>query len=316
MKHALVVLSLLIAARTARAEIGVVVAGEATMQPLLVRQLEGWLKQHGHTIVPNAMPMDAINTLTDCFVIEDETCARGVIEKRARTKSIIFARVELQAGGDIDKTVTVTAYWFENGQRIASARRFCERCSEATLKTTADDLLAQLIKGTPKALGRLKLTSNPVGASCAIDGKPIGATPLEQDVQAGDHQLVVTHDNHRVEKRTIQIKPGETASIELSLVVEIKQAPSSGTLLPLVTMGAGVALLATGAVLFAVDKDKGPDQPEFIRDTAPWGLGLGLGGALAVGGGYLWYRSRKNHESRPVATVGPSGGFVGWAGSF
>ena len=311
-KHALLVLLMLVG--TARADVGVVVAGEATMQPMLVRQIEGWLTENGHTLVPNAMPADAINTLTDCFVIEDETCARAVIEKRGRTKSIIFARVELQAGGDIDKTITVTAYWFENGQKVASARRFCERCSEATLKTTADDLLAQLLKAGPKALGRLKLSSNPTGASCAIDGKPAGATPLEQDLAPGDHEVVVTRDRHRTEKRKIQIKAGETSAIEVALV---ERAPgSSRTLLPMVTMGAGVAMLVTGGVLFAVDKDKGPDEPEFIRDTAPWGVGIGLAGVIAVGGGYLWYRSTKNHESRPVAAVSRTGSFVGWAGSF
>ncbi len=310
-KHALVVLLLLVG--SARADIGVVVAGEATMQPMLVRQLEGWLKQHGHTLVPNAMPADAINTLTDCFVIEDEPCARAVIEKRGRTKSIIFARVELQAGGDIDKTITVTAYWFEAGQKVASARRFCERCNEATLRTTADDLLAQLLQSGPKTSGRLKLMSNPSGAACAIDGKPAGATPLEQDLPPGDHELVVTRDRHRAEKRKIQIKSGETSSIEVALV-ELHDNRSST--LPKVTMGAGVAMIVTGGILFAMDKDRGPDEPEFIRDTAPWGLGIGLGGVLAVGGGYLWYRTTKNHESRPVAALSRTGSFVGWAGSF
>lgn len=311
-KHTLLVLLLLVG--TARADIGVVVAGEATMQPMLVRQLEGWLTQHGHTLVPNAMPADAINTLTDCFVIEDEPCARAVIEKRGRTKSIIFARVELQAGGDIDKTITVTAYWFQDGQKVASARRFCERCNEATLKSTADDLLAQLIKGGPKTLGRLKLTSNPTGAACAIDGKPAGSTPLEQDIAPGDHEIVVTRNRHRAEKRQIQIKPGETSSIEVALA-ELHDQPK-GTLLPVVTMGAGVAMIVTGGVLFAIDQDKGPDEPEFIRNTAPWGIGIGIGGVLAVGGGYLWYRTTKNHESRPVAAVSRTGSFVGWAGSF
>lgn len=311
-KHALLVLVLLVG--TARADVGVVVAGEATMQPMLVRQIEGWLTKNGHTLVQNPMPADAINTLTDCFVIEDETCARAVIEKRGRTKSIIFARVELQAGGDIDKTITVTAYWFENGQKITSARRFCERCNETTLRTTADDLLAQLFKAAPKALGRLRLTSNPAGATCAIDGKPAGATPVEQDLAPGDHEVVVTQEHHRTEKRKIQIKVGETAAIEVALV-ELHAKPS-GTLLPMLTMGAGVAMLVTGGVLFAIDKDKGPDEPEFIRDTAPWGIGIGLGGVLAVGGGYLWYRTTKNHESRPVAAVTRTGSFVGWAGSF
>lgn len=312
-KHLLTIVMILAAtAARARADVGVVVAGEATMQPMLVRQLEGWLKQHGHTLVADPLPADAINTLTDCFVIEDEACARGVIEKRGRAKSILFARVELQAGGDINKTMTVTAYWFENGQKAASARRFCERCNEASLQTTTDDMMTQLIKSTPQSAGRLKLTSTPSGAACTIDGKPAGPTPLEQDLAPGDHEVIVTREHHRREKRAFAIKANETTAVDVALIAEEPRRP----LLPLITIGAGVAMIATGGVLLVIDKDKGPDQPEFIRDTAPWGVGIGIAGVLAVGGGVLWYRAAHQRESHPVAAVGREGGYIGWAGRF
>jgi hypothetical protein len=313
-KVTLTVLGLLVAATTARADVGVVVAGEATMQPMLVRQLEGWLKKHNHTLVANPMPAEAVNTLTDCFVIEDEGCAKGVIEKRAKAKSIIFARVELQAGGDIDKTVTVTAYWFEGGQKMGSARKFCERCNESSLRATADDVMSQLMKSAPQAVGKLKLTSSPAGASCAIDGKPVSPTPLELDLAPGDHEVVLTRDRHRTEKRKVAVTAGETTALEVAMVAV--DGKRSSTLLPVVTIGVGVAMIATGGVLLAIDKDRGPDQPEFIRDTAPWGVGIGLGGVLAVGGGLLWYRATKKSESQPIASVGRAGAVLGWAGSF
>ena len=62
--------------------------------------------------------------------------------------------------------------------------------------------------------------------------------------------------------------------------------------------------------------DKGPDQPEFIRDTATAGVLVGIAGVAAVGGGFLWYRMTKNRESRPVATAGRDGAYIGWQGRF
>jgi len=84
--RALLALLLMLSTTAAYAggDIGVVVTGEATMQPQLAAQLEGWLRQHGHQLIASPLPPEAVNTLIDCFVIEDENCARGVIDKRAQ----------------------------------------------------------------------------------------------------------------------------------------------------------------------------------------------------------------------------------------
>ena len=52
------------AGRSGSNDVGVVVVGEATMQPQLAAQLESWLRQHGHSLVPAPLPPDAINTMT------------------------------------------------------------------------------------------------------------------------------------------------------------------------------------------------------------------------------------------------------------
>src|SRR5688500_838697 len=101
----------------ASGDVGVVVVGEVTMQPALAAHLDAWLRQHGHQLSPAPLPPDAINTLTDCFVMEDEACARKVVEKRARTQAVLFARVDLKIeDGQADRTVTLTAYWFDKGR--------------------------------------------------------------------------------------------------------------------------------------------------------------------------------------------------------
>src|SRR5690242_12538281 len=101
MRTLLPALAIVLAAATAQADdrtksdgaaAGVVVTGEATLQPQLVAQLEGWLREHGHPLVSSALEPDAINTLIDCFVIEDQSCARSLVEKRSKAATIVFAR--------------------------------------------------------------------------------------------------------------------------------------------------------------------------------------------------------------------------------
>src|SRR6267142_1282948 len=110
MRALAVIAVVVLAGATARADgTGVVVLGEPTLQQPLTAMLQGWLKEHGHTIVPSSFDADAASTFANCFVIEDLACARGVFEQRARGDSLIFARVELEPGARGRKLV-LTAY--------------------------------------------------------------------------------------------------------------------------------------------------------------------------------------------------------------
>ncbi len=304
----------LFASTAARAEeVGVVVTGEATMQPQLVAQIEGWLKKHGHQLVPAPLSPDAVNTLIDCFVIEDEGCARRVIEKRAKAKAVVYARVDIQPGGDLEKTVTVLAYWFEKGQPAVAERRFCERCNEPSLRKTTDELMIALdAVGHNDSKASLKLTTTPSGARIVIDGKPAGVTPFDQGIAPGPHEVTVELEGRDSETRFVTIKPGEPTTLDVPLVAKA----SSKKWMPLATMGAGVLLLVTGSVMFAIDQDKGPDQPPEIRNTAPAGVAIGVAGIAVATAGYFWYRSTTKHESAPVAAITHEGAYIGWLGRF
>ncbi len=312
MKPVLIVLGLLLLPHVARAsDVGVVMTGDAPeMQPKLQHQIETWLQSHGHTLVPTPLPPDAINTLTDCFVIEDQECARKVIEGRGRAEVIVYARVAVTGEG-VDKTVTVTAYWFERGHKAVSVRRSCERCTEATLASTAVELMSALVQAAPHTTGRIKITSDPAGASCQIDGKPAGPTPLESELAPGPHEVTVVREHHTTATKSVVVKAGEVSEVDVRLV----RVPPS-RLLPMVTMGVGGALLATGIVMVAIDQDKGRNQPLFIRNTGPAGVAIGVVGLAVGAGGYVWYRMTGQQESHPVATVGSSGTTIGWAGRF
>src|SRR5882757_11422887 len=78
-------------------DVGVIITGEGTMQPQLTAQIESWLSQHGHILVPSPLPPDAISTLTDCFVLDNQACARDLVEKRSKSTSLVFAKIEMKS---------------------------------------------------------------------------------------------------------------------------------------------------------------------------------------------------------------------------
>ncbi len=146
MRTILIAIALLGATASARAEeAGVVVTGEATLQPQLAAELEGWLRGHGHRLVASPLDPDSINTLIDCFVLNDESCARNVIDRASRSPAVIFARIEVHPTEDGARDITLVAYWLHKNQVHAVAdRRSCENCTEKALMGTADDLMSSL----------------------------------------------------------------------------------------------------------------------------------------------------------------------------
>lgn len=293
-------------------DVGVVVVGEATLQPQLAAQLETWLRGHGHQLVPNPLPPDAINTLSDCFVIEDEPCATKVVEKRAKASSVVYAKVDLKPDTP-DRTVTLTAYWFDKGREPIAERRFCERCTDVTFRSTADELMTAISATLAKEGGKVKVASTPAGARVFIDGSPIGVTPLEYDLRPGRHEVRLSSTGYKDASREVDVRRGETTQVDLLL-----PSYASRNFFPAILLASGGAMLATGLVLFAIDEDE-PDpvgqQKEFYRDTGPLGVGLAVSGLVVGGiGGYLLFRSKR--ESAPVASITSESAYVGWAGTF
>jgi hypothetical protein len=146
MRTIFIAIALVLAAAPAHAEeAGVVVTGEATLQPQLAAQLEGWLRGHGHRLVASPLDPDAINTLIDCFVLGDESCARNVIDRASRSPAVIFARIEVAPSEDGSRDITIVGYWLHKNQMHAVAdRRLCEKCNEKELRGVADELMTSL----------------------------------------------------------------------------------------------------------------------------------------------------------------------------
>ncbi|HSK02816.1 MAG TPA: PEGA domain-containing protein [Kofleriaceae bacterium] len=306
---------LALAAAPARADdsVGVVVTGEATMQPQLVAQLETWLRAHGHNLVSAPLPPDAINALIDCFVIEDLACAQRVVEMRAKTDAVVFAQVNVTSGATaLDRTVTLVAYWLNKGSDAVHERRSCKRCTDVTMRGSADELMEALAAAGSNR-GRIKLTSSPPGAKVTVGGKEIGRTPLDYSLPPGKHRLVFELEGRSAETRRVSVEKAEIATVD----VAFGAAPPPGRGLAYAALGGGAALAIAGGIMIGIDEDvpTDPAVPEYL-DTAPAGVALAAAGAVAIGVGVYLLVRQPSERSAPAVSLVSGGGVIGWTGRF
>ena len=76
------------------------------------------------TIVqPTSLEPDAINTLIDCFVIEDGLCASAWSTSARAAPAIVFARIEVTPTDDGTRDITLSGYWLVKGHDAVAERR-------------------------------------------------------------------------------------------------------------------------------------------------------------------------------------------------
>jgi len=309
MRYLAVVLPLLLAAGTARADgdaVGVVVTGMATggkadMQGEVESHLESWLRKHGHTIVTSPLSRDAVNTIANCFQLDDLKCARGVVEARSKADSVVFARIE-PAGKDI----TFTTYWFVKGHEVISERRVCEQCTEDDWHSLADTMLKTLASSQVET-GKLHLESDPPGLIVMIDNSEVGATPYEHELPVGKHSVALTHAGVIIARKDVEIREGKTKRLMIETGVETHSRVG-----PALLLGSGIGLIGAGGIALYFGLQNG--KYEYPQAT-PVGIGLLAAGAGATIGGAILL-SQSGRTSAPVAAIAPGGGYVGWVTRF
>lgn len=290
-----------------------VVTGEAAAQPQLAKRVESWLREHGHQVTQAPLPPESVNTLFDCFLLDDEICARKVVELRSRSRSLVYARVQLRPGAPPDDpTLELVGYWLDPARAVAE-RRECERCTPDLFREHIDDMLRSLSKAAVVGTGHLYITSRPAGAKVSANGNAIGITPMTHDLPPGRHQLTIAAPARRPETREVVVRVGQMTVVDIPFESPRPTERSSDRRVPLGLMVAGGAGLVAGVTLFATSQSDDGTRPEY-RDTRAAGAVFGaLGLAAAGAGAYLWFRAP---ASTPTVAVVPGGATVGWAKSF
>ncbi|MBV8758988.1 MAG: hypothetical protein JO257_16995 [Deltaproteobacteria bacterium] len=149
--RALLVTTLLVSA-TAHAQgdgdVGVVVTGEAVLQPQVRAGVEMWLRDHGRTVVGSPLLPDATNKLIDCFVIEDAACAKSVVEQ-STAPAIVFVRADVTDTTKSGRDFALAGTWLAKGKDPQTLRRTCHHCTEEQMRETLVSLLGSLVVEPP-----------------------------------------------------------------------------------------------------------------------------------------------------------------------
>lgn len=256
------------------------------------------------------LPADAVDRAA-AGACED-SCLRAL---RATLRADYVLRSEISRV-DRDHAVRLELVDEANLRVAATVEATCELCGLEELQVFAADQAARLVgplavAGPPPA--RLELDSLPVGAAVAIDGRPVGVTPLILDVADGPRVVRMSHAGRVTEERAVAASPGVQVRVHLSLRrAPVPPAPPRGGyallfsgLAPAV---AGVALLAIDGRAPAGRCASGPYDAAgrcvHSFDTDWGGAGLLAAGALLVTTGALLLAGRRARAARVRAGVG------------
>lgn len=186
--------------------------------------------------------------------------------------------------------------------------------------STATRALMKAARGVP-----VEIVSSPEGAVLRVDGRELGTTPFTGHLPTGAHELELSLDGHAPALQTIEVAAAaEDAApqrFEVTLTRALATPPSTGRRKPgrpyatLKWLGAAttVTALSAGVVWLAVDGngtcgESGKECPE-VYDTGTLGLvGLGVGAALGLTTGWMFWRDSEDASAAATATVAPVAG--------
>jgi hypothetical protein len=229
----------------------------------------------------------------------------------------VTATVRVQ-GGDQHLAMQLAG---ADGVARAKVEQTCDLCGAAELAELAADLAAALGRKVGAQDGqppRLDVQSRPAGARVLVDGVAVGTTPLQVDVEPGEHTVAVEREGHSTRTHELSFAPGELESLSVTL------EPDRGVLPWLAAVGwtglaVGAASAAGGVTLLAIDGrpittdctgDNRDDDGDckFVHETLGGGVALIAVGAVLIAGGITAIvLSRPRGEARRRARVHPAG---------
>jgi len=238
----------------------------------------------------------------------------------------------------------------DGAKALAAYRSYLERDPNAEERAQVEARIHELEKEfEASALQMLSVTSDPVGATVLVDGKPVGVTPWSANIEPGAHDVELRMQGFANATRSVELteEAGLDVSIALAPMSEVDTADAGpgfiskvepltwGVLgLGLVSFGVAVGFEFAGAsaedqARQAATQVEAADQADTMTtDRTIARIFTGVGAAAIVAGGVLFVIDvTSEDESAPEAqgflrgsrvAAGCLGGGCGlsWAGEF
>jgi hypothetical protein len=317
----------------------------------LVGLAETAARDAGWTLAASSLDASDTRAATTCIELDRPLpCLAALISPRGADRVLLL---KVGAAAEDSAVLQLTAIVVLGSHGAPSiAERFCRTCDETQVGAAVHELVRTSIQNAAITAGGtvVAITASAPGAWIYLDGNLLAASSAAATTRAraatfpGAHTATVEKAGFRTQILDITVREGETAEVTAELRAEgtpaapsARRPPGPGQEHPsggrwrrplgwsLVGVGATSALV--GASLFLLDEDQPPlGQPRGPRylDSARFGAGLMLGGALVAGGGaaYLWL-TRAGRARRPGTAVSlpsltplPGGLAAGWSKAF
>ncbi len=292
---------------------------------------------------PGELDAAATKQALDCLKGKDLDAEGDCVGRRLDEQGydlgvFVMVSVETQDGA---KTRGATALIYtRSGKLVAFEQGFCEGlCASDELEERAREVVPAATSSARAQLWPVSISvrSTPQGAVVSVDGTAVGATDMDYGLDAGDHLIRVEKNGYKPQSKEVKLDDGAHEDLDFTLTpvdgtgdtgpaVHVTKPTTttphrSSKLVPWAVLGGGVALVATGAILFALNQDAALDggwrEPR-RRDTAALGLGFGAAGAVAASvGAYLLLRHHddvSDHAKVVTPVVGADAGGATWLG--
>ena len=243
-------LTLLLVARAAHADVGVVVAGEPMLQAPVLAQTQAWLQQRGHQL--NAAPFVIAdqNSFIDCFVMEDMTCASNVFERSSKATSVVYIRIDPFPGQP--REYAIKAQWFVKGKPAVEEKRSCKACDDAAMTKTLSELMTKLEQTSGHGKGTVKVTGGEPGIIVSVGERALGSTPLDVELPAGRYELTFARDGKVLATQHVTVEAGVNVELAMPKIAPTalvdSPRPRPARTWPAIAVAGGVAAAIAGGV--------------------------------------------------------------------
>lgn len=255
-----------------------------------------------------------------------EDCADDACFREAMSSTSASAVVLLT----VDQRDNVYRFGLEarsvaTGERLASVDDVCEICGLEEVAELVELRAAALGERLERpAEGTVRVTSDPPGATVLVDGRTVGATPIELVLPAGPHAVRVEKPGFLENAESLEVRSGVDDELRFRLVAVVVPVSTKNKSARRwftaggVSLGLGLAGIAAGIPLVIMDGN--PYEADCradplgncadLYDTMAAGSALTTAGVIGLAAGGAMLLIGRKRRSLPMEVQPTAGGLA------